>query len=71
MKMIEVSDMRVKPFRLLAVIMAIMVAVEIIAILRTPTYDKELEQAEKNYYLVKMENEKLKTQASRIGYYSE
>lgn len=43
-----------KPFRRAAAILFILIIIEIIGILNTPTYEKELEEARKEYESVLM-----------------
>ena len=54
-----------RPFRILAAILLMITAVEIIGILKTPTYETELSEAKKAYETALAENAQIKKEAAR------
>ena len=51
---------RVRPFRLLAVLLSLIVFFLLFAILSTPTYEQELAMAKEAYHSAAMENTRLR-----------
>ena len=53
---------RFKPFRLMAMVLALVVGFEVYGILKTQTYEKELQEAQAEYIKAWEENQRLKAQ---------
>lgn len=53
---------RFKPFRLMAMVLALVAGFEVYGILKTQTYEKELQEAQAEYIKAWEENQRLKAQ---------
>lgn len=53
---------RFKPFRLMAMVLALVAGFEVYGILKTQTYEKELQEAKAEYIKAWEENQRLKAQ---------
>ena len=51
---------RFKPFRLMAMVLALVAGFEVYGILKTQTYEKELQEAQAEYIKAWEENQRLK-----------